>query len=226
MKQIYLILVLCTLPLAALAGHKQPPTGTREKKHMVRTFTTEEICRIPIPDLAPHSDTPGLVWEWPGRSQVELQWGDQPKDRPVTGLFRATGNGKTITLFVSYYNDPKSAKAAEISKGSGVKTSGTYKNVAGSFSGHAIGEEVRHIYFYSIYAREAGRVVGIGLTARDGDVVVAMSLNLGNHRHYTAVDEWMLENTAIDIFKRAAVYGMTAVTTPETPLEPLPVIKP
>jgi hypothetical protein len=36
----------------------------------------------------------------------------------------------------------------------------------------------------------------------------------------------MLENTAIDVFKRAAVYGMTAVTTPDTPLEPLPVIKP
>ena len=79
MKQICLVLGLCTLPLTTMAAHKQPTTGTREKKHMVRTFTTEEICRIPIPDLAPHSDTPGLVWEWPGRSQVELQWGDQPK---------------------------------------------------------------------------------------------------------------------------------------------------
>ena len=191
---------------------------------MVRTFTPEEICSIPIPDLAPQSDTPGLVWDWQGRSQVGLRWGYQPKDGPITALYWARGNVKHITLFVTYYNDPKSAKAAEISKGSDIMTSGPYKNVAGSFSGHAIGEEVRHIYFS--YGPVSESYVGaIGLTARDGDVVVACSLRSRHRYHFTALDEWMLENTAIDILKRAAVYGMTAVTTPDTPLEPLPVIK-
>ncbi len=225
MKQICLVLGLCTLPLTTMAAHKQPTTGTREKKHMVRTFTPEEIRSIPIPDLAPRSDTPGLVWDWQGRSQVGLGWGYQPKDGPITALYWATGNDKKIAVFVYYYNDPKSAKSAEISKGSGIATSGLYKNVAGSFSGHAIGEEVRHIYIVDGPVGEE-RVGAIGLVARDGDVVVACSLRSRHPYHYTALDEWMLENTAIDIFKRAAVYGMTAVTTPDTPLEPLPVIKP
>ncbi len=199
---------------------------------MVRTFTTEEIRSIKISTLAPESDLPGMSWGWRGCTEQQLRWVNHPVDVPSTLRFDAEGSGKHIFMYIDYYPTAAAAKASRTTEGSGIRTQGMFKNTAGSFTGHKIGEDVHTVDFYSSIGIINGikvdpyKVVSIGLVARDGNVCISMAEDGPPNYVFTALDKWMLENTAIDVFKRAAVYGMTAVTKPNTPLEPLPVIEP
>ena len=153
-------------------------------------------------------------------------------DEPSTLCFDAKGIGKSILLYIYYYDTPAAAMASGITEGSGIRTDGPYRNIKGSFTGHKIGEDVHQVEFvYNMnwvgnVPVDPSGVSNIGLVARDGDVCIAMIEHGPPNYVFTPIDKWMLENTAIDVFKRSAVYGMTAVTKPDTPMEPMPVIKP
>ncbi len=232
MNKILLAAVMSLLPLTAVATPNHFAVTNREQKAMVRTFTTEEIRSIKISTLAPQSDLPGMVWGWHGCTEQQLGWSNIEAGEPTTLRFDAKGSGKHILIYIDYYHTAAAAKASRTTEGTGIPTQGMFKNTEGSFTGHKIGEDVHHVDFYLSMNVMNGvkvdpyKVVSIGLVARDGDVCISMTEDGPPNYVFTALDKWMLENTAIDVFKRAAVYGMTAVTTPNTPLEPLPVIEP
>ncbi len=232
MNRILLAAAMLLLPLAAAATRNPSTVTNKEQKAMVRTFTTQEIRGIKISTLAPQSDLPGMVWGWLGCTEQQLSWGNNGVDEPSNLCFDAFGSGKHILLYIDYYHTAAAAKASRTTEGSCVPCQTMFKNMEGSFTGRKIGEDVHHVDFYLSMNVMNGvkvdpyKVVEIGLVARDGDVCVSMIEDGPPNYVFTALDKWMLENTAIDIFKRAAVYGMTAVTKPNTPLEQLPAIEP
>ncbi len=232
MNKIILAAAMLLLPLAAAATPNPSTVKNKEQKAMVRTFTAQEIRGIKISTLAPQSDLPGMVWGWLGCTEQQLGWINTGVDEPSMLRFDAFGSGKHIFLYIYYYHTAAAAKASRITESSGIPSQGMFKNTEGSFTGHKIGEDVHHVDFYLSMNVMNGvkvdpyKVVEIGLVARDGDVCVSMIEDGPPNYVFTALDKWMLENTAIDIFKRASVYGMTAITKPNTPLEPLPAIEP